>query len=191
MGLSIEPLDAPFGALVMGWDPGAPLSEEELWGVREAMGEHFLLLFRGHRLPSDEELAGFARRFGELAQAAELFGVASRHPDILPVSNEPDADGHQTGVEGGGILPWHIDYSYLDRPAKESFLEAFVIPESGGATYFCNMYRAWESLEPELQERLVGAQGWHTTRAFMPAKHDALAGPVGVPDTRSFVRGSG
>jgi alpha-ketoglutarate-dependent taurine dioxygenase len=170
MSLCITPLEAPFGARVEGWDPGESLGTEDRAQLRHALVEHLVLVFRGHRVPSDEELVLLARGFGELAQAAELFGVASPHPDILPVTNEPDAEGNQKGVEGGGILPWHTDYSYLDRPAKESFLEAIEIPDAGGATSFCNMYRAWEVLPAERRERLRDLHGWHSTLAFLPAK---------------------
>ena len=170
MLLNITPLDAPFGALVEGWESDQPSGAERTTQLRRALADHLVLVLRGHRVPSHDELAGLARGFGELAQAAELFGVASPHPDILPVTNEPDVDGNQKGVEGGGILPWHTDYSYLERPAKESFLEAFQIPETGGATSFCNMYRAWEGLPVDRRERLGGQRGWHSTLAFMPAK---------------------
>jgi len=170
VSLVIEPLGGCFGAHVAGWEPGKALPDAEFEQIRQALLDHLVLVFRGHRVPGDQELVDLARCFGDLAQAAELFGVASPHPDILPVTNEPDEAGNQTGVEGGGILPWHTDYSYLDRPAKESFLEAFVLPDHGGATSFCNMYRAWEALPPARREQLAARRGWHTTRAFMPAK---------------------
>ena len=173
MGLSINPLDAPFGARVSGWDPGAPLAAAEREHLRAGLRDHLLLLFRGHRVPTDDELVAFARSFGELIPASKLFGVASRHPDILPVSTEPDVDGNETGVEGGGILPWHADYSYLHRPAKESFLEALAIPDEGGDTWFCDLYRAWAALDDATRERLEGARARHTTAAYMPAKSAA------------------
>lgn len=168
----MTPLDAPFGALVEGWDPGAALSGTDLLQLQTGLNEHLLLLFRGHRVPNDEELVNFARCFGELAQVAEVFTavVAPRHPEILPVENEPQENGGQREHQDVGVLPWHADYSYLKRPAVESFLEAVEIPDEGGATSFCNLYRAWDALDPVRRDRFAAMKARHSIDGYKATK---------------------
>jgi pentalenolactone F synthase len=182
MRLSITPLEAPFGAKVEGWDPGSPLSETDFGLLQGALRDHVLLLFRGHRTPRDEELVSFARCFGEVAPVADLWGVTWGHPDILLVTNEVDEDGYDVGVGGSSVLTWHADYSYLDRPAKESFLEASKLPGEGGVTSFCNLYRAWEWLDPSVREKLAGLHASHRFYLYRawespdPSERKKLAG---------------
>ena len=107
----IKPLDAPFGAEVRGWEPGRPLSEGESSALRSALGEHTLLLLRGHRAPSNEEFARLGRCFGEIINGGELYGLESNSRDVLQVSNELDDQGYEVGYAGSGYLPWHSDYA--------------------------------------------------------------------------------
>src|SRR5581483_8419386 len=58
---------------------------------------------------------------------------------------------------------WHTDMSYLSQPPKASILYALETPSAGGDTYFCNMYRAYESLPEHLRCRITG----------LMVKHDA------------------
>jgi taurine dioxygenase len=53
--------------------------------------------------------------------------------------------------------------SYLTNPPQASVLYALEVPAEGGDTYFCNMYRAYESLPGSLQRRISG----------LMLKHDA------------------
>jgi taurine dioxygenase len=44
--------------------------------------------------------------------------------------------------------------SYLERPPKASILYALEVPPAGGDTWFCSMYRAYESLPAALRDRI-------------------------------------
>lgn len=46
--------------------------------------------------------------------------------------------------------------SYLEAPPKASMLYALEVPPAGGNTYFCNMYRAYESLPDPLRNKIAG-----------------------------------
>jgi taurine dioxygenase len=83
------------------------------------------------------------------------------HPEIYVVSNVIK-NGEPIGSLGAGEATWHTDMSYLQQPPKASILYALEVPPSGGNTYFCNMYRAYESLPEELKQRI----------ATMLLKHD-------------------
>jgi taurine dioxygenase len=46
--------------------------------------------------------------------------------------------------------------SYLEDPPKARMLYALEVPRSGGNTYFCGMYHAYESLPDVLKSRIEG-----------------------------------
>ncbi|HEV3333163.1 MAG TPA: TauD/TfdA family dioxygenase [Bryobacteraceae bacterium] len=125
---------------------------------------HLVVLIRGQQL-TDEDLIAFSRRFGELDWApVQETGrrFVEGHPEIYVVSNVIE-NGMPIGSLGAGEAIWHTDMSYLVQPPKASMLYALETPPSGGDTYFCNMYRAYELLPEPLQRRIAG----------LSLKHDA------------------
>jgi taurine dioxygenase len=140
------------------------LSDEEFRAIHRAWLDHLVILFRGQRL-TDDELIAFSRRFGELDWApVQETGrrFVEGHPEIYVVSNVIE-NGVPIGSLGAGEAVWHTDMSYLKVPPKASMLYALEVPPAGGNTYFCNMYRAYESLPASLQSRI----------ANLELKHDA------------------
>jgi taurine dioxygenase/pentalenolactone F synthase len=178
--MDLSPL-APFGAEVQGWDPTRDLADAELEFVRGALAAHVVLVFRGHAVPTHEQLARFAQRFGEVAAAGEMYGIELAQREVLEVSNELDATGKEKGVAGSGTIPWHTDYSFQRRAAQETFLEAYKLPPSGGPqTCFLDMYDAYETLPADLQARIDGLVARHTLFAA-----GAYATPDVDPDERA------
>jgi alpha-ketoglutarate-dependent taurine dioxygenase len=156
----------PFGVELRGWDPSRELTDDDLAFIRDALYRHVLVVFRGHPVPTNAELARFALRFGDVAAAGEMYGIELEQREVLQVSNELNADGKEKGVAGSGSIPWHTDYSFQQRAAKETVLEAFKLPPSGGPqTCFLNMYDAYETLPDDLRERIEGLVARHTLHA--------------------------
>ncbi len=168
----ITPFDGPFGCLVRGWDPGRVLTDSEANELRGTLRSHVLLVLRGHPQPSNEEFARLGRCFGELFEGGELYGLESDSVDVLRISNELDSDGYEVGYAGSGYLPWHTDYSFRERAAKETLLEAVVLPENGPRTHWVDTYTAYEQLDPELRERIRG----------LVARHDPYASARHIPE---------
>jgi taurine dioxygenase len=140
------------------------LSDDEFRAIHRAWLDHLVILFRGQRL-TDDDLIAFSRRFGELDWApVQETGrrFVEGHPEIYVVSNVIE-NGVPIGSLGAGEAVWHTDMSYLSVPPKASMLYALEVPPAGGNTYFCNMYRAYESLPASLQSRI----------ANLTLKHDA------------------
>jgi taurine dioxygenase/pentalenolactone F synthase len=164
--LRVVPLpDAPFGAEVTGWDAGQAPTDELVAELRAALAANVLLVLRGQRSPTDEELIRFAGAFGPLFDGGEIFGVTGRTREILELSNERNELGVEAGLAASTPLPWHTDYCYLPRAAKETFLEAVRLPaDGGGRTCFCNLYDAWESLPAARRDELDGLVGIHTIK---------------------------
>ena len=165
--MDIHPLDTPLAATVRGWDPSRLLSEDELSVLRDGLARHHVLILRGHAQPTAAELSRFANQFGPVAPASELYeGMELEHHDVLPVSNELNDKGYERGVAGSGALPWHTDYSFLNTAAKETFLEALLLPPGGGPnTKFCDLYAAYDALSDEWRERLHNLRAHHAITA--------------------------
>jgi taurine dioxygenase len=138
------------------------LREEEFQAIHRAWLDHLVILFRGQDL-TDDDLIAFSRRFGELDWApVQETGrrFVEGHPEIYVVSNVIE-NGVPIGSLGAGEAVWHTDMSYLKDPPKASMLYALEVPKAGGNTYFCNMYRAYESLPASLQGRIAGLELKH------------------------------
>jgi len=160
-GLRVTPTGAALGAEVGGVDLRA-INDAEFEQIHRAWLDHLVLLFRGQSL-TDDDLIAFSRRFGELDWApVQETGrrFVEGHPEIYVVSNVIE-NGVPIGSLGAGEAVWHTDMSYLERPPKASMLYALEIPPDGGNTYFCNMYRAYESLPAALRQRIAELSGKH------------------------------
>ena len=103
-------------------------------------------------------MIAFSRRFGELDWApVQETGrrFVDGHPEIYVVSNVIE-NGVPIGSLGAGEATWHTDMSYLENPPKASMLYAWKFRPPAATRYFCNMYRAYESLPDALQQRISG-----------------------------------
>ena len=160
--LTVLPAPQEFGAEIQGVDLRT-IDADDFSNIYRAWLKHSVLLFRGQIL-TDNDLIGFSSKFGglDLAPIQESGRrFVEGHPEIYVVSNVIK-NGEPIGSLGAGEATWHTDMSYLAQPPKASILYALEVPPAGGNTYFCNMYRAYESLPEELKRRI----------ASMSLKHD-------------------
>jgi len=161
--MEVIPSGKALGAEIQGVDL-RQIRAHEFESIYRAWLDHQILLFRAQQL-TDDDLIAFSRRFGEL-EFAPIQETGRRfvegHPEIYVVSNVVE-NGEPIGSLGAGEANWHTDMSYLEDPPRASVLYALEVPPEGGDTYFCSMYRAYESLPDELRRRL----------ASLTLKHDA------------------
>src|SRR5579871_1931711 len=154
--VTVIPSGKALGAEVRGVDLRT-VSAEEYESIHQAWLDHSVLLFRGQML-TDDDLIAFSKKFGDLDWApVQETGrrFVDGHPEIYVVSNVVE-NGVPIGSLGAGEATWHTDMSYLPDPPKASILYALEVPPSGGNTYFCSMYRAYEILPDELKKRIDG-----------------------------------
>ena len=158
--MAARPTLAPFpggiGADVVAIDLGHELDAAQLEVIRDAWHRHLVLRFRGQSL-TDEQLMAFSARLGELdrapkrsATATPIVGIADY---VLTVSNVVE-NGKPIGELGDAEASWHQDMTYNDKPPVGALLYALELPPRGGDTSFCDLYRAYETLDPALQERV-------------------------------------
>jgi taurine dioxygenase len=154
--ITVQPSAQPLGAEIRGADLRA-LTDAHFAAIQQAWNHHSVLLFRGQTL-TDDDLIAFSRRFGDL-DFAPIQETGRRfvegYPEIYVVSNVI-VNGQPIGSLGAGEASWHTDMSYLEDPPKASVLYALEVPASGGNTYFCGMYHAYDSLPEPLMRRIHG-----------------------------------
>ncbi len=164
--VEISPIPgAALGAVVQGAELTGDIDETTLSRIWSALDEHLVLVFRGHRDPSDEELLAFGRRFGHIPKTGLTTGANPDHNEILMISNVV-VDGQKIGVGDAGWMDWHTDYSFRPRVSRVGVLAAVELPPSGGGqTLFTDMYTVYDSLPEEQRARLQGYRARHALRS--------------------------
>ena len=181
----VVPSGKTLGAEIRGVDL-RNLNEREFTTIYTAWLDHLVVLLRDQQL-TDDHLIAFSRRFGDL-DWAPIQETGRRfvegHPEIYVVSNVVE-NGVPIGSLGAGEATWHTDMSYLEDPPKASMLYALEVPASGGNTYFCDMYRAYESLPEETKRRISGFQlkhdGTYNSGGYVRQGVAAVDDPVNSP----------
>lgn len=170
IGIDVKPTGASLGADVSGVDLSRPIDDSTFRLIESAWLDHAVLRFQAQHL-TDAQLIAFSRWFGELDQARldDYQAFVPEHPEIMTISNVVE-EGRAIGKLGAAEAEWHTDLDYIETPPKASLLYAIEIPPTGGNTGFANMYRAYETLDPELRSRIDG----------MACKHDASHNSAGM-----------
>ena len=160
--IEIIPLSPAIGAEIRGLDLRQPLSEEELFAVRQAWFDHLILLFRDQELTYDHQKR-FAAYFGEVARRGGDRGTNAEKAEgegVMLISNIRE-DGKPIGTLPDGEMMFHSDTPYTENPLKATLLYALEVPSWGGETLFANCYRAAETLSDPIKDRLAGRKAMH------------------------------
>jgi taurine dioxygenase len=159
----LRPGSAPISVASISAGRSPPFERD---AIRGAWLEHLVLRFREQPINDEQHLA-FTRQFGELefnpaALIEKQYGVSTQSegrrreipPEITVISNIVE-DGKAIGGLGYGEAFWHTDSSFVEVPPAASLLRSLEIPPEGGATYFLNMYSAYETLPEDIKERIA------------------------------------
>ncbi len=145
--LTVEPLAGALGAEVFGLDFSKPMDAQTIAEIKRAFNEHLVIFFRDQEA-SDDDLARFARYFGELAVLPPHRQKPGSLPALLVIDKQPQ-DNLVFGWE------WHSDTTHLETPPLGSVLAARLLPPVGGDTLFANQYLAYDTLS-EGMKRMLG-----------------------------------
>jgi alpha-ketoglutarate-dependent 2,4-dichlorophenoxyacetate dioxygenase len=157
MSITATRLAAGFAARIDGVDIRQPIDEAAWAGIRAALDEHSVLVFRGQLLDDEHQIA-FSRRFGALEVTRSM----------NPAAGTPFARQSNLDIETGDVIPaedrrmiyqlanmlWHSDSSFKPVPSLCSLLSARLIPPEGGATEFASARCAYPSLPEALRQRV-------------------------------------
>lgn len=161
--LTIVPASPIVGAEIRGVDL-SNVDDATYRAIRNALIDNLVVLFRDQDL-TDAQLVAFSRLFGDLDLAPPQengLQAVEGLPEIMVISNVKE-NGVPIGSLGDGEAIWHTDMNYVDVPPIGSALYSLEVPDQGGNTGFCNMYRALDALPAELRQRIKG----------LSIKHDA------------------
>lgn len=165
--MNIEPIDGSFALEVRDLPLWKPVTDSDATALRDAFRQAGVLVFRRQSL-SEEELLGFGKMIGEPGLYAEQ-GWLSTVPEVIILSNLRDQEGNMLGGLANRALTWHTDQSYYAKPVTGCFLYAIELPAVGGETSWSSLYRAYETLPPELKKAVDGAVGTFSFAARMAA----------------------
>jgi taurine dioxygenase len=157
MNIKLRKLSYPLGAEVTGVDITQPLSDAAYKEVRQAILDHYVLLFRGQVL-TQEQFIAFSKRFGDLEM--DQGTLHPKYPEISCLINKPRTDGSPPDAHYAGS-DWHSDGSFKISPTGIAILRSLEVPEVGGDTQFANMYLAYDTLSDGMKKLIAPLEGVH------------------------------
>ena len=155
MSLSVEPIEGTtFGAWVRDIEL-RDLDSQAFDHLYEAWIEYGLLIF-GDQFLSKSEQDDFARRFGELEFTAAAISNITKDGVVH------SADDDELVKSLRGNQDWHFDSTYMPVQAKGAVFTAEIVPEGGGDTAWADARAAYDVLDDETKQLLVGKQAYHS-----------------------------
>jgi alpha-ketoglutarate-dependent 2,4-dichlorophenoxyacetate dioxygenase len=163
MAIEIRQVGPCFAGEATGVDLRKPLSDEDAQAIHAGMTEYGVLVFRGPRLSTQEQL-NFTLALGTLERSAgtSLRGAEDQRVplDFADVSNLdkddqpwPREDRRRLFAIGNRL--WHSDSSFKVVPAKYSLLHALSVTSRGGNTQFADMRAAYDALDDETRAEVA------------------------------------
>ena len=151
--MEIKLLSGALGAEIKGIDL-TDVSNENFTKINNLLLEHKVIFFRDQPITQDQQVA-LAEKFGPLETHAYVKGL-NDYPEIVRIIKGKE-EKNQWGEN------WHSDVSYNSKPTKAVILKSLKIPPVGGDTCFSNMELAWETLDPEIQEKIKDKKAIHSS----------------------------
>jgi len=187
--LTLRPLAPALGAEVSGIALHGDIDDATIAELKAAWNEYLVLRFRGRAL-TDPELLAFSRRLGPLdPPGPNPYGkpFLAEFPEINVISNVK-VGGAPIGNLGDGEAVWHCDMTYVESPPRAAMLHALEIPESGGDTFWSNMYLAYQTLPKALKAQIANLRAVHdatyNSAGMMRTGMKALTDPRDAPGAR-------
>jgi len=167
---ALRPLTPRLGAEISGLDLAAGVSPEVFGAIYDAFLRFQVLLFPPCELPPAAQVA-FARQFGEVQVHVMSMYHADGHPELYRLSNLDDRGRPNGRHPDKGTLAWHTDGSWQRVTGQATIIYGELVPETGGETHFCDMYGAYERLEPAWKKRIAGLRAVHNLDFSRTRRH--------------------
>jgi taurine dioxygenase len=168
--ISVGRLTANLGAEISGVKLAEDISDEVFQAIYQAYLRYQVLLFPPQDLPPGRQVE-FARRFGEVQIHVMNQYHADGFPELYRLSNL-DHQGRPNGRHPDrGTLYWHTDGSWRRVTGQATIIYGEVVPNVGGETHFCDMYGAYERLEPAWKSRIANLRAVHNLDFSRTRRH--------------------
>jgi len=166
----VRALTPALGAELIGVDLAAGVDREQFAAIYQAFLRYQVLLFGPQELMPAQQVQ-FARHFGELQVHVMNQYHANQHPELYRLSNL-DENGSPNGRHPDrGTLAWHTDGSWQRVTGQATILYAEVVTDEGGETHFCDMYGAYDRLDPEWKARIGTLRAVHNLDFSRSRRH--------------------
>ena len=168
--ITVRPLTASLGAEISGVKLAEAISDEVFDAIYQAYLRYQVLLFPPQELPPGRQVE-FARQFGEVQIHVMNQYHADGFPELYRLSNL-DEQGQPNGKHPDkGTLYWHTDGSWRRVTGQATIIYGEVVPRVGGETHFCDMYGAYERLDPAWKARIASLRAMHNLDFSRTRRH--------------------
>jgi taurine dioxygenase len=162
--LDVVPLTEHIGAEIRGIDLRTKPDEETVRAIYQAWLDHLVIVFPDQKLEQEDliRVTGYFGELGELHRPPKFRppGFSRILPGIMMISNIRE-NGEPIGALPDGEMMFHHDMIHAEVPSKATLLYAVEIPSKGGNTLFASGYAAYDTLDPDIRDRLEGKQALH------------------------------
>jgi taurine dioxygenase len=165
-----RPLTPKLGAEILGVDLSKRIDSEVFRGIYEAFLRHQVLLFGPQDVPPGRQVE-FARQFGEVQIHVMNQYHADGYPELYRLSNLDEHRKPNGKHPDKGTLIWHTDGSWRRVTGQATIIYGEVMPETGGETHFCDMYGAYERLDPAWKARIANLRAVHNLDFSRTRRH--------------------
>jgi taurine dioxygenase len=166
----VRPLTAKLGAAIADVRLSDEMSDDVFRAIYRAFLRYQVLLFLPQDVPPGRQVA-FARRFGEVQIHVMNQYHADGYPELYRLSNL-GPDGKPNGRHPDkGTLAWHTDGSWQRVTGQATIIYGEVMPQIGGETHFCDMYGAYERLDPAWKARIANLRAVHNLDFSRTRRH--------------------
>ena len=162
--LDVVPLTKHIGAEIRGIDLRTKPDEETVRAIYQAWLDHLVIVFPDQKLEQEDliRVTGYFGELGELHRPPKYRppGFSRILPGIMMISNIRE-NGEPIGALPDGEMMFHHDMIHTEVPSKATLLYAVEIPSKGGNTLFASGYAAYETLDPDIRNRLEDKRALH------------------------------
>jgi len=166
----VRALTPKLGAEISGMSLAEDISGDLFRKIYDAFLRYQVLLFPPQDVPPGRQVA-FARHFGEVQIHIMNQYHADGFPELYRLSNL-DENGNPNGRHPDkGTLAWHTDGSWSRVTGQATIIYGEVMPDTGGETHFCDMYVAYERLDPAWKARIADMRAVHNLDFSRTRRH--------------------
>ena len=168
--ISVRPLTAHLGAEISDVKLAEDISDDVFHAIYRAYLRYQVLVFPPQELPPERQVK-FARRFGEVQIHVMNQYHADGFPELYRLSNLDDQGRPNGKHPDKGTLYWHTDGSWRRVTGQATIIYGEVVPTIGGETHFCDMYGAYERLDPAWKSRIANLRAMHNLDFSRTRRH--------------------
>lgn len=161
-GAVFAKLSVAAGVEVVGADLSAAVPDLLRRDIADALEDSHVLVVRGQKRLSDDELLGFASMFGPVEKNFVLNADGTRMNLVHEVHNLDEQGNPSVKPYHNSNFFWHSDKSYRELPTFVTILQPVELPPDGGETQFANLIAAYGALPDSRKAELAGLKVEHS-----------------------------